>query len=101
MTDRDRWGLRGPVKRIEAQRIWYAPLCGTDQCAAAERGDLSVVEFRRDGALVAHAGRNPDGSEHSARYEYDSAARLAAVTFAGTAGSAMAGRYEYDESGRL
>jgi|tagenome__1003787_1003787.scaffolds.fasta_scaffold20864264_2 YD repeat-containing protein len=101
MTDRDRWGVRGPVKRIEAQRIWYAPLCGTDQCAAAERGDLNVVEFRRNGALVEHTGRNPDGSEHSARYEYDSADRLVAVTFTSTTGSPMVRRHEYDETGRL
>jgi YD repeat-containing protein len=101
MTDRERWAVRGPVKRIEVQRIWYAPLCGADQCAAAERGDLSVVEFRRDGALVEHAGRNPDGSTYATRYEYDGAARLVAVTFTSTAGSAMARRHEYDESGRL
>ena len=101
MTERDRWGIRGPVERIEVQRTWSAPRCTTEQCDVGERGDTSVAEFRADGALVEHRGRNPDGSEHAARYEYDNAARLLAVTFTDSTGSAMVRRHEYDASGRL
>jgi len=101
MTERDRWGVRGPVKRIEVQRTWYAPVCSTEPCEAAARGDTSVAEFRADGALVEHHGRNPDGSEHAARYDYDNAGRLVAVTFTDSSGSAMGRRHEYDASGRL
>jgi YD repeat-containing protein len=101
MTERDRWGLRGPVKRIEVQRTWSAPRCTAAQCDVGERGDTSVAEFRADGALVDHRGRNPDGSEHAARYEYDSAGRLVAVMFTDSTGSAMVRRHEYDASGRL
>jgi YD repeat-containing protein len=101
VTDRDRWELRGAVKRMEAQRVWYAPQCSGDQCAPGERGDTNRVEFRHDGALVGHAWRNPDGSEHTARYEYDSADRLVRLTFTGSGGFAMTRRHEYDGGGRL
>ena len=101
MTDRDGWGVRGPVKRIEAQRTWYAPLCTTEHCETTERGDASVAEFRADGAPIEQHGRNPDGSDHATRYEYDNAARLVAVRFTDSTGSAMLRRPEYDASGRL
>jgi len=101
MTDRDRWGVRGPVRRIEVHRAWSAPVCTPDQCDAAERTDRNLVEFRADGAVVEHRGRNPDGSEYTTQYEYDSTARLVAVTFTSTAGSTMVRRHEYDARGRL
>jgi hypothetical protein len=101
VTDRDRWDVRGGVKRIDVRRVWAAPLCTTDQCEAAERTDTNVVEFRADGALAEHRGRNPDGSEYRTRYEYDTAARLAAVTFTSTSGLTLVRRHEYDPSGRL
>jgi YD repeat-containing protein len=98
VTDRERWDLRGAVKRMEVQRVWYAPQCSGDQCAPGERGAVNRVEFRRDGALVGHVWRNPDGSEHTARYEYDSADRLVRLTFTGSR-SEVRIDYEYDERG--
>ena len=62
---------------------------------------MNVVEFHVDGSLVEHRGRNPDGSEYSARYEYDSAARLVAVTFTSTTGSTMVRRPDYGADDRL
>jgi hypothetical protein len=67
MTDRDRWGLRGPVQSGQLQRIWYAGRCGADRCETEERGDSALVEFRRDGSLVRRWYRNPDGSELTGR----------------------------------
>jgi len=101
LTDRDRWELHGPVKRIEVRRVWHAPSSAGDRCDPAERGDTHVVEFRADGALAEHRGRNPDGSEYSARYEHDSAARLVAVTSTSTNGSTTIRRHEYGGDGRL
>ena len=101
MTDRERWDVRGAVRRMEVRRVWYLPQCSGDQCAPGERGDTNSVEFRRDGALVGHVGRNPDGSEHGARYEYDGANRLVTSTFSGSGGFALIRRHEYDGDGRL
>jgi hypothetical protein len=100
MTDRDRWELRGPVRSCQLQRTWYARRCGPADCETEERGDTTVVEFRPDGALTRRVHQNPDGSEWTATYEYDDAARLLNVRSEGPTGVLVQTR-EYDADGRL
>jgi hypothetical protein len=100
-TDRDRWGLRGPVQSCRLQRTWYSRDCGPDACENVERGDIDIVEFRPDGSLTRNWHRNPDSSEWTTIYEYDNARRRVNARTESTGGSIELLRYEYDSAGRL
>lgn len=101
MTERDRWGLRGPVHACQVQRTWYSRRCGADACETEERGDITLLEFRADGAPARRSHHNPDGSEWTTAYEYDDAGRL--MTARGENGGGLVDLqvYEYDTAGRL
>ena len=101
MTERDRWGLRGPVKSCRLQRTWYSGRCGAESCETEERGDTTLIEFRADGCLARRRHHNHDGSEWTSQYEYDNEGRLATVRTEYAAGAVDVQRYEYDSAGRL
>ncbi len=101
MSERDRWGLRGPVQSCRLQRTWYSGRCGAESCETEERGDTTIIEFRADGSLARHQHHNHDGSEWTSKYEYDGAGRLATVRTENAAGTVNFQRYEYDSTGRL
>lgn len=101
MGDRDKWGLRGPVKTCSVNRTWYSRRCGAEACDVEERSDATSAEFRLDGSLLRQQFHNPDGSEWSAEYEYDDSGRLRAVRVQNASGESSTHVYEYDDSGRL
>jgi len=101
MTERDRWGLRGPVQSCRLQRTWYPGRCSADRCEAEERGDTTLVEFRPDGSLVRRRHHNPDGTEWTSAYEYDDAGRLMRIRTEDKAGLVEVRHHEYDVMGRL
>jgi YD repeat-containing protein len=101
ITDRDRWGLRGPVRSCRLQRTWYARRCGAYACETDERDDESMVEFREDGALDRQSHRNWDGSAWTSAREYDEVGRLVRMWVAGATEPVDLQRYEYDAAGRL
>jgi YD repeat-containing protein len=98
MTDRDLWGLRGPVLSCRLQRTWG---CRGDLCEGGGRSDTTIVEFRPDGSLARRWHQNPDGSEWTSSYEYDAAGRLVARRTDNASGGLELERYEYDAVGRL
>ncbi len=101
MTDRDRWGLRGPVQSCRLQRTWYSGRCGGDLCKNEERGDTTIVEFRPDGSLARRWHHNPDGSESTSMFDYDASGRLVTVRTENAVWPVDIQRYEYDTTGRL
>ncbi len=101
MTERDRWGLRGPVKGCRLHRTWYSRRCGADLCETEERGDTTLIEFRPDGSFASRRHHNPDGSEWMSTYEYDGAGRLVTVRTENASQPVDFQRYEYDSAGRL
>jgi hypothetical protein len=101
MTERDRWGLRGPIQSCRIQRTWYSRRCGADACEIDERGDASYAEFRTDGSLVRRWHHNPDGSEWTSTHEYDATGRLVSVRTSNTIGLIDFHLYDYDFAGRL
>jgi hypothetical protein len=101
MTERDRWGLRGPVQVCRHQRTWYARRCGENECLTEESGDTSTFEFHPNGSLALHRHLNPDGSEWNTIYEYDDTSRLRVRRSGDAAGNTNLRLYEYDDSGRL
>jgi len=84
MSDRERSGLRGPVKAIaeEDTHDILNPKTG----APSERRFFSTTEFDRDGHTLLARFRNPDGSEWITRKEY-SASGLLLKTAAGQDGN--------------
>ena len=101
MTDRDRWGLRGPVQTCDLKRTWYFRQCGAEACETQERGDATQCEFRRDGSLIRRRHRNPDGSEWIVDHEYDAMGRLTTVRADNGSGRVDVQASEYDAAGRL
>jgi hypothetical protein len=101
MTDRDGWSLRGPVQSCRVERTWYSRRCGAEQCDIEECGDITVVEFRPDGALVRRWHKNPDGSEWRHINEYNSAGQLSTERSESVTEPASVKRHEYDVAGRL
>ncbi len=101
MTERDRWGLRGPVHIFRLQRTWYSRRCGADACETEERSDTTTLEFRPDGSLARRLQHNPDGSEWTATHEYDETGKLTTVRTESGTGSVDLRFHEYDNAGRL
>jgi hypothetical protein len=101
MTERERWGLRGPVRSCRLERTWYTRRCGADPCDTDERGDATMLEFRADGALARRSHHNPDGSEWTTTYEHDDAGRLTTARSENGNGLVDLQLYEYDTPGRL
>lgn len=101
MTDRDRWGLRGPVQSCQLERIWYSRRCGADACQTEEHRDTRIVEFRADGTLARQWHRNPDGSEYTTTFHYNHTGQLLNVRTENADGLVGLQTYEYDTAGRL
>jgi hypothetical protein len=91
MSDRPRWELRGPVRSVDLHRAWSH---------ITENGDLSIAEFRPDGALSRSWHRNPDGSEWTTVHAYDDAGRLISVRNEPSSGQSNLELYEHDPAGR-
>jgi hypothetical protein len=101
MTERDRWGLRGPVHTCRLQRTWYSRRCGAEACETEERSDITTLEFRSDGSLAHRSHLNPDGSEWTASFEYNDAGRLTTVCTENGPGLVDLQFYDYDIAGRF
>ena len=101
MTDRERWGLKGPVHRCEVERTWYSRKCASDPCETEGRSDRNTLEFGRDGKLMRQTHVNPDGSKWDAISEFDDAGQLMSVRSESGSRSANVQLYEYDNLGRL
>jgi YD repeat-containing protein len=98
MSDRQLWGLRGPVRTCLEQRSF------PDDTAA--QGQFRPIledsaEYNIDGFYLRRGSRNSDGSWWMTRYSYDPAGRLL-ETLSGN-GSQAGGKttYSYDDQGRL
>lgn len=96
MSERDKAGLRGPVKTVVTER----PFPGVD--GEQSRKTTTTTEYARDGRSLEVRYGNPDGSEWATRYTYHSDGRLL-KTVSGKPGSPPSSEtvYSYDEAKRL
>jgi len=101
MTERERWGLRGPVHTSRIERTWYSRRCGADACETEERSDITTLEWGADGSLVGRRHHNPDGSEWTVTYRYNDLGRLTTVRNENRAGPVDLQFHDYDVAGRL
>ena len=81
ISDRERAGLRGPVKTVVEER--------------------SRTEYDLDGNILTWHSTNSDGSEWGNAWAYDGAGRLLKATLGNSNGSITEQVYSYDETGRL
>jgi hypothetical protein len=100
-TERDGWGLRGPVHTCRIQRTWYFRRCGADACETEERGDTTTLEFRANGSLARNWHRNPDGSEWTTTSEYNDTGQRTTTRSENGAGLMDLQYYEYNTAGQL
>jgi YD repeat-containing protein len=94
MSDRNKAGLRGPVKTVADERTFV----GTD---GQQLLTTTTTEYAPDGRIVETRIGNPDGSEWVTSYIYHSDGRLL-KTVSGKVGSAPSSEttYSYDEARR-
>lgn len=98
-TDKEKHGLRGPVKSVRVETAQFEERDGQ----LVEKPWFShTISFNQDGYVVEQVNRNPDGSAWRTVNEYsDSGKLLATKTYdpAGAPGNEV--RYVYDDEGRL
>ena len=88
MTDREKAGLRGPVKTC------------VEEGSYAVGKYLITTEFTSDGKLLSTRHTNPDGSEWSTVQAYDPAGRLVKTTVVQSGEVSDETTHSYDETGR-
>lgn len=98
-TDRERHGLRGPVKTLHVDTAEVEERDGQ----MIEKPWLSyTITFNQDGRLIEQVDRNPDGSEWRTVNDYSDEGKL--LTTRGYVGSGLLSsevRYIYDDELRL
>ena len=95
MSDRDKAGLRGPVKTVLDEQTFS----GAD---GQQLLTTTTTHYAPDGRILEVRTGNPDGSEWVTSYTYHSDGRLL-KTVSGKVNSAPSSEttYSYDEAGRL
>jgi hypothetical protein len=94
MSDRERAGLRGPVKICVEEAIYPN---ADDQ----RRGFTATTEYGPDGRILRTRQGQPNGQEWSSTRTYDAQGRLLKQTSGNSGGPTFAQTYSYDETGRL
>ena len=98
-TDKEKHGLRGPVKNVLIETAQFVEQDGQ----SAEKPLFShMITFNRDGQLIEQVNRNPDGSEWRTVNHYSDSGNLVATRnfdLTGALHSEM--RYIYDANNRL
>ena len=96
MSDRDKAGLRGPVKAVVTERTF----AGVD--GGQPRKTTTTSEYARDGRILEVRYGNPDGSEWTTRYTYHSDGRLLkTVSSKPDSPPSSETVYSYDDAKRL
>lgn len=89
MTDREKAGLRGPVRTRVEETIYPGGKF------------LTTTEYSLDGRLLATRASNPDGSAWVTTQTYDADGRLVKTASGNSGERAAEILYTYDEGGRL
>ena len=89
MTDREKAGLRGPVR-----------IC-VEETDLSPGKHVTATEFTPDGKLLSTRESNPDGSEWITAQSYDAGGRLVKTTHGKSGEPAEETLHSYDEAGRL
>lgn len=95
MSERDKAGLRGPVKTVVEEQTFALP-------DGKQRVTTNRTEYAPDGRILEERWGNSDGSEQATKYSYHSDGRLSKIQF-GKTGSAPDSEttYLYDDARRM
>jgi YD repeat-containing protein len=100
MSDRERQGLRGPVKSCTEENTFPGATDAEGKTYPEVRSE-STTEYDTDGRILLTRFGNSDGSQWVTRYSYDASGRLR-KTASGMEGTALTDTtYSYDRQGRL
>jgi YD repeat-containing protein len=100
MSDREQYGLRGPVKSCTEESTFSGVTDGDGKTYPGFHSE-STTEYDADGRTLATRSRSSDGSEWATLYSYGPSGRLL-MTRSGIGGqSAAETTYSYDQQGRL
>ena len=98
-TDKEKHGLRGPVKNVLIETAQFEE---QDQQITEKPCFSHATTFNRDGQVIEQVNRNPDGSEWRTVNQYsDSGNLLATRSFDPTGALNSEVRYIYDANDRL
>ena len=97
MTDREKAGRRGVVRRVVAETFvadWQTKAMPEEPWARDQ------ATYLRDGCMDEQTYRDSDGNDYTSAYVYDASSRLAEVRCTSAKGDNVT-RYAYDPQGRL
>jgi YD repeat-containing protein len=100
MTDREKAGLRGPVRTCLEETI-YPEMTTSDGTQIPERKSLYTTEYDVGGRVIVIRIRNSDGSEWITRRTYDASGHLLRTTSGMGVEPSQQTDYFYDAQGRL
>jgi hypothetical protein len=100
MSDREKAGLRGPVRTCREETI-YPGETVSDGTQIPERKSLYTTEYDLDGRVIGIRMRNSDGSEWVTRNTYDTSGHLLKISSGPEGEPSHETDYLYDGQGRL
>jgi YD repeat-containing protein len=97
--DKTKYGLSGPVKSVQAVTATFEERDGQ----IAEKPSFShTITFNKQGQIVEHVNRNPDGSEWRTVFDYSDSGNLLTMRVFDLKGALSSEvRYIYDANDRL
>lgn len=105
-SDREKAGLRGPIRSVEEERI-YPSFTASDGTAYPELKSWQKTEYGREGRIAAMWTRDSSREHgmgdalHVTRYAYNAAGQLVRRTFESDGNLQCEIVFEYDDKGRL
>ena len=100
MSDREKKGLRGPVKSCVEETTFPAAPTG-DGTIIPERKDSYTTEYDLQGGTLMTSMSNTDGVPWVTRYTYDASGRLLQLQTGKDGGPTTQTVYSYDDHGKL
>ena len=98
-TNREKYGLRGPVESVFVETAEFEEQAGQ---VTEKPWFRHTMTFNRDGWLMEQTNRNPDGSEWRTVSNYSDSGKLLATTnYEPPSGLVSEMRYIYDDEDRL
>jgi YD repeat-containing protein len=99
MSDREKAGLRGPVRTCLEETI-FPGTTTRDGTQIPERKSWYTTEYDVDGRVKVARSRNSDGSEWATRYAYDASGHLLKTAWSKEDEPSQETNYSYDGHGR-
>ena len=103
MDDRAKAGLRGPVSVCRTDTTLLSRGCAGNACDTEpkEQTHSWIFHYHPDGRIAQQHCHNPDGSEWTSTWTYDTSGKLREIENHDSKGSESKAVYQYDQAGRL